>query len=105
MSQTFCIPKPRIARCVCLACAAGLFLLPNGCLSPRKKVAARLPGLRAQWITNVVHQAAPPEQTVDWPAAVALLRAHNLKLLSSPFDISNNQESVRQVYKDLIPTV
>ena len=49
--------------------------------------------------------AALPEQPVNWQSAVSLLRARNLKLLSGRFDITNSQESVRQVYKDLIPTL
>ena len=85
--------------------AVCLPLLLDGCLSPKKKVAARLPELRSQWTTNVVHQAALPEQTVDWAQAVSLLRVRNLKLLSGRFDITNRQDSVRQVYKDLIPTL
>jgi len=68
-------------------------------------VAARLPELQSQWTTNVVRQAALPERTIDWPGAIALLRHRNLKLLSGRMEITNSQESVRQVYKDLIPTL
>jgi len=85
-----------------LVCVA---ILLTGCLSPKKKVAARLAELRPQWTTNVAHQAALPEQPVNWQSAVSLLRARNLKLISGRFDITNSQESVRQVYKDLIPTL
>src|SRR5690349_17546828 len=88
-----------------LTVATCLAMLLSGCLSPKKKVAARLLELRPQWTTNVAHQAALPEEAVDWPSAVALLRARNLKLLSGRFEITNSQESVRQVYKDLIPTL
>ena len=85
--------------------AAGLALVLTGCLSPKKKVAARLPELRSQWTTNVLRQAGLPEQRIDWPTAVSLLRVRNLKLLSGRMEITNSQESVRQVYKDLIPTL
>ena len=93
------------SRLTLLALAACLAVLLAGCLSPRKKVAARLPGLRSQWTTNVVHQTALPEQAINWASAVSLLRTQNLKLLAGRFDITNAQESVRQVYKDLLPTV
>jgi hypothetical protein len=80
-------------------------LLLAGCYSPKKKVAERMPGLRSQWTTNVIRQAALPETKVDWPTAVTLLRAHNLKLLAARQSITNAQEALRQVYKDLLPTI
>ena len=96
--------NPALAfRWSCLLAAS--LLLQTGCISPAKKVAARLPALRSQWTTNVLHQSALPEQTVDWPTAVALIRAKNLKLLAGRFDITNSQDAVRQVYKDLLPTL
>src|SRR5437867_612476 len=88
-----------------LAVALLLMLLLAGCFSPVKKLNARLPSLRSQWTSNLTHQAALPEQKADWPAAVSLLRARNLKLLAGRLDITNNQEAVRQVFKDLIPTL
>ncbi len=87
------------------ALGACLILSLAGCLSPQKKIDARVAGLRSQWTTNMAHQAALPEQIVNWQAAVAQLRARNLKLLAGRFEITNSQESVRQVYKDLIPTL
>src|SRR6185369_15002683 len=50
-------------------------------------------------------QTRLPEQTADWPTAVALLHAQNLKLRSARSEITNSEESVRQVFKDLIPTL
>src|SRR5947207_11322753 len=88
-----------LAITLCLAAALA------GCLSPKKKVGARFNDLRGQWTTNLLHQARLPEQTLDWPAATALLRAQNLKLRSARFEITNSQESVRQVFKDLLPTL
>src|SRR5438552_10979938 len=70
------------SRLTLLALAVCLAVLLAGCLSPRKKVAARLPGLRSQWTTNVVHQTALPEQAINWASAVSLLRTQNLKLLA-----------------------
>ena len=93
--------RPALHIVVSVSLVIGL----TGCLSPKKRVAQRLPELRLQWTTNLLNQAAIPVQRVDWPGAVALLRAHNLKLLRARQDITNNQESVRQVFKDLIPTI
>jgi hypothetical protein len=88
-----------------LAITLCLASLLAGCLSPKKKVAARYNELRVQWTTNLLHQAQLPEQSLDWPAATVRLHAQNLKLRSARFEITNSQESVRQVFKDLIPTL
>ncbi len=64
-----------------------------------------MPALHARWQADVAHQAALPERTLDWPAALAKLRSNNLKLRSARVDITNSQDLARQVYKDLIPTV
>jgi hypothetical protein len=92
-------------RKITLAIILSLAIAPTGCLSPKKRVAARFTELRSQWTTNLVHQAKLPEQIADWPSAVSLLHAQNLKLRSGRFDITNSQESVRQVFKDLMPTI
>ena len=76
-----------------------------GCLSPSKKVAQNVRQLQYQWQTNVARQAALPEQILDWPQAVGLLEAGNLKLRRARADITNAQENVRQVFKDLMPTL
>ena len=86
---------------------AGLaaFAALTGCLSPTKKVAQRIPELRAEWRSNAIHQAKLPERVMDWPAAVAFMRENNLKLRRSRADITNAQENVRQVFKDLLPQI
>src|SRR5580765_7587725 len=90
---------------ILLVCMFGVAVAVSGCLSPKKKVQAKTTELRSQWTTNLIHQENLPEQRMDWPQAVAFLRAHNLKLLSARMEITNSQESVRQVFKDLIPTL
>src|SRR5688572_15716612 len=87
--------------------AAGLvaFAALTGCLSPSKKVTQRMSELRAEWRSNAVHQAQLLERVVDWPLALAFMRENNLKLRRSRADITNAQENVRQVFKDLIPQI
>jgi hypothetical protein len=76
-----------------------------GCISPRKRVEAKIPEIRSQWASNLTQQISLPEQTLDWAEAVSLLRTRNLKLLAGRMEITNSQESLRQVFKDLIPTL
>jgi len=82
-----------------------LLLCLCGCLSPSKKVAQNVGQLQHQWQTNVARQAALPEQVLTWPQAVAYLESGNLKLRRARADITNAQENVRQVFKDLMPTL
>ena len=83
---------------------AGLLLLA-ACSSPRAKVAAHMDDLRVRWATNLEHQVNLPERVLDWPAAVAVMHEKNLKLRQARTDVTNAQESVRQVFKDLIPSL
>ena len=76
-----------------------------GCLSPSKKVAQSVSQLQYQWQTNVARQAALPEKVLNWAQAVTYLKAGNLKLRRARADITNAEENVRQVFKDLMPTV
>ncbi|MFO1498471.1 MAG: hypothetical protein U1G07_08785 [Verrucomicrobiota bacterium] len=88
--------------------ASTLILLAVGlaaCSSPQARVARRAADLGLEWQTNLVHQIQRPERILDWPAAVALLRAHNLKLRQVRTDLTNAQEQVRQVFRDLVPTL
>ena len=75
-----------------------------GC-SPQKKVARHFNQLRYEWQTNVIYQADLPERVVDWPTAVALMRENNLQLKQARLELKTAEESVRQVFKDLIPTL
>jgi hypothetical protein len=86
---------------------AGLVVLVavSGCLSPHKKVAQRLSDVRGQWQTNAVRQAQLPVRALDWNAAVASLREGNLKLRRARADVTNAQENVRQIFKNLLPTI
>src|SRR5687768_17519923 len=85
--------------------ALGAVCLLAGCLSPTKKIAERLPDLREQWQASVIRQIAQPQRVVDWPMALALLQENNPKLRRARLEITNSQELVRQVFKDLLPTV
>jgi hypothetical protein len=64
-----------------------------------------MPELRAQWHTNVIRQADLPPRTLNWSEAVAILREHNLKLRRARIEVTNAQENVRQVFKDLLPQI
>jgi hypothetical protein len=74
-------------------------------LSLKNKVSQNFGSLQAQWQTNVIRQMALPEQVLNWPQAVAQLEAGNLKLRRGRADITNANENVRQVFKDLTPTL
>lgn len=96
----------RFTRALALAVAgfAILATLP-GCLSPHKKVAERVSELRTHWQTSAVYQAKLPVRSLDWAAAVAFLHENNLRLARARADVTNAQENVRQIFKDLLPTV
>ena len=81
-----------------------LALLFAGC-SPQKKVAQHLNQLRYEWQTNLVHQANLPERVLDWPEAVAIMQENNLALKQARIELINAREAVRQVFKDLIPSL
>jgi hypothetical protein len=87
----------------------GLILLVctavSGCFSPKKKIAQNFRNLQCQWQTNVARQTALPERALTWPEAVAQLEGGNLKLWRAKADITNAAENVRQVFKDLYPTL
>lgn len=93
-----------------LALGGVLLLLPlllflAGCKGPRKRVDAHMDFLREKWATNYQHQANLPDRPVDWPAAVSLMLQNNLELMASRMDLTNAQDSVKQVWKDLIPNI
>ena len=77
----------------------------SACSSPQTKVADQLDVLRQAWEDNVNYQAQLPNRTLDWPTAVQVMRENNLKLRLAATDVTNSQEAVRQVFKDLIPTL
>lgn len=86
---------------------AGLLLLAfgvTGC-SPQKKVARHLNQLRYQWQTNVYYQANLPERVLDWSEAKGIMLQNNLKLKQARMELLSAEESVRQVFKDFIPTL
>jgi hypothetical protein len=86
-----------------LVCLTALVL--SACSSPQKKVAGHMDRLRHAWETNLQAQTSLSERVLDWPSAVDLVFSHNLKLAQARTEITNAIENVRQVYKDLIPTL
>ena len=82
-----------------------LVLMLAGCLSPSKRVAEQMMSVQQAWQTNVQHQMNLPSRVLDWSQAKAMLESGNLKLRSSRLVVTNAQESVRQVFKDLRPTI
>lgn len=91
----------RVAKLALTVLAMGMI----GCGSPSTRVDRHVSKLRDQWQTNVIHQANLPERPLDWNAAVQLMASNNLKLRQSRNELTNAQENVRQVFKDLIPTL
>jgi hypothetical protein len=98
-------PTSRGRICSRLAWAAILVLALTGCYSAKKRVARDFIDLQFQWQTNVAHQAALPEQSVNWPQGLLRVEFGNWKLRRARADITNAQENVRQVFKDLMPTI
>jgi hypothetical protein len=84
-----------------------LFLIVSaaGCLSPSKKVDKYYQQVQAQWQSNVVAQRSLPTTNLDWSASVQLMEERNIKLRRARNDLTNAHENVRQVYKDLLPTL
>ncbi|MDX1952594.1 MAG: TolC family protein [Verrucomicrobiota bacterium] len=82
-----------------------LFLLLAGCASPKTKVAETQQTLRAEWKTNIFRQQDLPLRTVEWNEALEMMLQHNLKLRGARMALTNSQEEVRAVFKDLIPTL
>jgi hypothetical protein len=80
-------------------------LVLSACRSPERKVSQQVDLLRREWEANLNYQVQLPERVLDWPAAVQMMREHNLKLRQTATDITNAQEAVRQVFKDLLPTL
>jgi len=79
--------------------------LLTGCLSPEKKVAKELGVVRDRWQVEVHRQSTLPDRTVNWTEAVAWLHQYNHKLKAARTDITNSEEQVGQVFRDLIPNV
>jgi hypothetical protein len=103
ITPMFC--RPRIRPPLFLLVATVMVVFLAACTSPRTKIAREMGILQEQWHTNLAHQAQAPERPLDWPAALELLRAHNLKLRQAQVEVTNAQESVNQVFHDLIPTL
>jgi len=99
------VTRPTTLRSFFLATALLLATVLTGCFSANKRVAKNFHDLQMQWQTNVARQSALPEQAFNWRQAVARLEVGNLKLQHARVDITNGQENVRQVYKDLLPTI
>jgi hypothetical protein len=74
-------------------------------LSPKKKVEKKFSALKTEWATNVQYQAHLPVKPLDWQTAVVLMLDNNLKLRQARIEVTNAQESVRQIFRDLTPTV
>src|SRR5438045_3421538 len=91
--------------CSRMASALIVALALTGCFSAKKRVAKNFLELQYQWQTNVARQAALPMQTLSWPQALMQVEAGNLKLRRARADITNAQENVRQVFKDLMPNI
>src|SRR5207237_8940237 len=77
----------------------------RACRAPQTQVAQRVQTLRKEWQTNLQDQASLPVRVLDWPAALARLHANNLKLRQAGTEVTNSQEAVRQVFRDLTPTL
>ncbi|HEX7861329.1 MAG TPA: hypothetical protein VF773_13435 [Verrucomicrobiae bacterium] len=94
-----------VARRGSLFAFIGIFCiaLVAGCRGPERKVAAHMDDLRLRWDTNLTQQANLPTRVIDWNEAVGIMLAKNLKLRQMSNDLVNARESVRQVFKDLIP--
>ena len=68
-------------------------------------MAKELERVRTRWQAEVHRQSALPDRALNWTEAVAWLHESNQKLLAARIDITNSQEQVGQVFRDLIPNV
>ncbi len=80
-------------------------ILFAACKSPQTRVAENMDDLRNRWNANLAYQSQLPQRVVDWPTAVQLMAENNLKLRQTATDVTNAQEGVRQVFKDLLPSL
>jgi hypothetical protein len=99
------MPRLNYAAAILSLILAASINLVSGCKSPRKRVAERSHALSADWQTNVVYQAQRPVREIDWQTAVSELRANNFKLRQVRTEVTNSQEAVRQIFRDLTPTL
>jgi hypothetical protein len=76
-----------------------------GCRSPQDRVGERVFHFQADWETNVAHQASLPQWELDWPAAFELMFEGNPRLRQLRIERTNAQENVRQIFRDLTPTL
>jgi len=76
-----------------------------GCTSPSDKVKSIASELATDYQQHVVAHRTRPVQTLDWPAALALMRVHNLELQQSRDAVTTAEENYRQINRDLIPGV
>jgi hypothetical protein len=82
-----------------------LVLLGGACRSPQQRVDRQMSSLRVEWRSSLLHQAALPERVLDWSAALDQMRQGNLKLRQARVDLTNSHEAVRQIFRDLTPTL
>lgn len=68
-------------------------------------MAKELGGVRDRWQAEVHRQSALPDRSLNWTEAVAWLHQSNHKLRAARTDITNSEEQVDQVFRDLIPNV
>ena len=90
---------------VLLIAAACCLCVVVGCRGTERIVVEQMNELRRAWDSNVVYQANLPERVIDWHEAMGIMLARNLKLRQMRNDLTNAQASVRQVFKDFIPTL
>ncbi len=77
----------------------------TGCFSAEMRVVEQLPNIHREWQTQVRHQANLQEKTVGWSQAVTQLQVGNLKWRTSRHGVASAKEAVRQVYRDLRPSL
>jgi hypothetical protein len=97
--------KSAIALHIQTAVALATVALVAGCKSPQTRIAHQVANLETRWTTNIVQQQQLPIRALDWPSALAELKANNLKLRQARTEVTNAQEAVRQVFRDLVPSL
>jgi hypothetical protein len=77
----------------------------SGCRTPNLEVERRTAEVQAEWVEAVARQSDLPEATLSWEEARERMLRDNARLQESRMTLTNSQKAVRQVFRDLRPSL
>ncbi len=84
-----------------LFCSAFLF---TSCQTPQETLPSTWANIEAQWKDTLAQDYNPGQPVpLTWDDAVKHMRANNIKLQRARLDIHRSQDSIRQIYWNLVP--